>query len=301
MSIKGKTLHINGIDLNVHIEGEGPVVLLLHGFPDSNALWRGVIPALVGAGYQVIAPDQRGFGKSYAPDGVKNYRIETIANDAIALLDMFDIPKAHLVAHDWGAIIGWDLAGRHGDRFFSYTALSVGHPAAYVKAGWEQKRKAWYTVFFQLRGVVEVIFQMRNWAVFRRFVRHHPETEHWIEDLSRPGRFTAALNWYRANLLKLYAADFARVGIPVMGVWSSDDLALAKDQMLNSGELVDNSFRYEQIDNCGHWIPLDEPEAVAELILNFLDTQAGSDACSRAGLKTSDPATNRRNTGALAL
>jgi len=273
VSIKGKTLRINGIDINVAVEGEGPAVFLLHGFPDSNALWRDVMPALVQAGYQVIAPDQRGFGASDAPRGVKQYRMATIASDAIAVLDALDIPKAHLVAHDWGAVIGWLLAGEHGDRFYSYTALSVGHPAAYRTGGWEQKRKSWYAVFFLLRGIPEAVMKAWNWAAFRKLVRHHPETEHWIDDLARPGRLTAGINWYRANIVTLFTADFSRVSIPVMGVWSADDLALAEDQMINSKQYVDNSFRYERVDDCSHWISLDKPQSVTALLLNFFEQQ----------------------------
>jgi len=273
VSIKGKTLRINGIDINVAVEGEGPAVFLLHGFPDSNALWRDVMPALVQAGYQVIAPDQRGFGASDAPRGVKQYRMATIASDAIAVLDALDIPKAHLVAHDWGAVIGWLLAGEHGDRFYSYTALSVGHPAAYRTGGWEQKRKSWYAVFFLLRGIPEAVMKAWNWAAFRKLMRHHPETEHWIDDLARPGRLTAGINWYRANIVTLFTADFSRVSIPVMGVWSADDLALAEDQMINSKQYVDNSFRYERVDDCSHWISLDKPQSVTALLLNFFEQQ----------------------------
>jgi pimeloyl-ACP methyl ester carboxylesterase len=274
MSIKGRTLHVNGVDLNVYIEGEGPAVVLLHGFPDSNALWRDVMPALVEAGYQVIAPDQRGFGESDAPEGVKNYRMATIASDTIAVLDALDISQAQLVAHDWGAMIGWYLACNYGDRFHSYTTLSVGHPKAYRAAGWEQKRKAWYTVFFLLRGIAERYMRARDWAAFRRLVNHHAEMEHWEKDLSRSGRLTAAMNWYRANLLKLYtAADFGQVSMPVMGVWSTDDIGLAEDQMVNSERYVDNSFRYERFENCSHWIPLDKPQRVATLVLDFFEQQ----------------------------
>jgi pimeloyl-ACP methyl ester carboxylesterase len=274
MSINGRTMHVNGVDLNVYIEGEGPAVVLLHGFPDSNALWRDVMPALVAAGYQVIAPDQRGFGESDAPEGVKNYGMATIASDTIAVLDALDIPQAQLVAHDWGAMIGWYLADHYGDRFHSYTTLSCGHPKAYRAAGWEQKRKAWYTVFFQLRGIAEGTMKARNWAAFKRLLGHHAEMEHWAKDLSRPGRLTAGMNWYRANLLKLYtAADFRQVSIPVMGVWSTDDIGLAEDQMVNSERYVDSSFRYERIENCSHWIPLDEPQRVVALVLDFFEQQ----------------------------
>ena len=272
MSISGKQIYVNGVNLNVHIEGEGTPILLLHGFPDSNALWRDVIPLLVEAGYQVIAPDQRGFGESDAPTGVKNYRIDKIVDDAIALLNALGIEKAHLVAHDWGAIIGWNLACKYADRFYSYAAISVGHPRAYATAGWEQKRKAWYTVFFQLRYIAEAVTKARDWAVFRKFTARHPEIEHWIRDLSRPGRLTASINWYRANLLRVLFGRSSRCAIPVMGIWSSDDVALAEDQMINSARYVDNSFRYERLDGYSHWIPLDAPDDTGALILDFIRT-----------------------------
>ncbi|MEH6567775.1 MAG: alpha/beta hydrolase [Halioglobus sp.] len=275
MSISGHTVRVNNLDLNVHIEGEGPAVLLLHGFPDSNALWRHLIPALSAAGYTVIAPDQRGFGESDAPAGVEHYRAATLVSDAIALLDALNISTAHLVGHDYGALVGWMLAGLHGERFLSYTALSVGHPAAYVAAGGKQKRMTRFRGFFLVRGLSEAILRAGNWMAFRRLVRHHPETTHWIKDLSRPGRLTAAINWYRANIRIISTATgVPRVGIPVMGVWSSQDLALAEDQMINSAQHVDNTFRYERLDGCSHWIPLDRPETTIALLLDFLTKQA---------------------------
>ncbi len=273
MSTPGKKMRLNGVDLNVYVEGEGTAVLLLHGFPDSNALWRGVIPALVGQGYTVIAPDQRGFGDSSAPVGKANYKMAELVSDAIAVLDALDISKAHLVGHDWGALVGWNLVRLHGPRFHCYTALSVGHPATQAGGGWKQKRKTWFRAFFRLRGIAEWVLSAGNWAAFRKMVRHHAETEAWIRDLGRPGRLTAAINWYRANIMELYTAtDFSNVSIPVMGVWSSEDLAMAEAQMTNSARYVDNVFRYERLEGCSHWIPLDEPEALTTLLLDFFST-----------------------------
>ena len=229
MSFPGKQMHVNGVNLNVYVEGRGPAVLLLHGFPDSNALWRGVIPALVRQGYTVIAPDQRGFGESEAPVGKSNYQMAGLVRDAIAVLDALDISQAHLVGHDWGALVGWNLAERRGSRFHCYAALSVGHPATQAGGDWEQRRKTWFRIFFRFHGIAEWILRARDWAAFRKLVRHHPETESWIRDLARPGRLTAALNWYRANIMELYmTSEYPKVGIPVMGVWSSEDLALAE-------------------------------------------------------------------------
>lgn len=270
MSIPGTSVDVNGLTLNVLVEGEGEAVLLLHGFPDSNYLWRGVIPILVKAGYKVIAPDQRGFGESDAPEGKDNYDMELIARDAIAVLDELGIEKAKLVAHDWGAMIGWLLAGTYPDRFENYTAISVGHPKAYAGAGFEQKKKGWYVLFFQLVGIAEKAFMANDWAIFRKTVNDHPEIDHWIEDLSRPGRLTAGMNWYRANLSKLWKADFPRLKIPVFGIWSTEDVALAEDQMISSAAYVDAPWRYERLEGVSHWVPADAPEELSRMVLDFI-------------------------------
>ena len=269
MSLPGTKMTINGLNLNVLVEGEGEPVMLLHGFPDSNYVWRDVIPLLVDAGYKVIAPDQRGFGESDAPEGKEHYDMELIAKDAIAILDELGIEKAKLVAHDWGAMIGWLLAGTYPERFESYTAISVGHSKAYAAAGFEQKKKGWYVLFFQLEGIAEKAFMANDWAIFRKTVNNHPEIEHWIKDLSRPGRLSAGMDWYRANLSKLWKAEFPRVSIPVFGIWSSDDVALAEDQMISSAAYVDASWQYERMDGISHWIPVDAPEALSELLLKY--------------------------------
>ena len=269
MSIIGKKININGINLNVFVEGKGDPVLLLHGFPDSNYFWRGVIPKLTHAGYKVIAPDQRGFGESDAPEGVENYDMALIAKDAVAVLAALDIQKARLVAHDWGAMIGWLLAGTYPERFESYTAISVGHPKAYASAGFEQKKKGWYVLFFQLGGIAEKVFMADDWSIFRKTVNDHPEIDHWIQDLSRPGRLTAGMNWYRANLKKLWKTDFPRVKIPVFGIWSTDDVALAEDQMIGSAAFVDAPWWYERLDGVSHWIPVDAPDTVSEMLIGY--------------------------------
>jgi pimeloyl-ACP methyl ester carboxylesterase len=223
----------------------------------------------VTAGYKVIAPDQRGFGESDAPEGKENYDMELIAKDAVAILDALGIAKTKLVAHDWGAMIGWLLAGTYPERFESYTAISVGHPKAYAAAGFEQKRKGWYVLFFQMEGIAEKAFVANDWALFRKSVHDHPETKHWIEDLDRPGRLTAGMNWYRANLAKLWKSDLPRVSIPVFGIWSTDDVALAEDQMINSASFVDATWQYERLKDVSHWVPVDAPDALSALILKY--------------------------------
>jgi pimeloyl-ACP methyl ester carboxylesterase len=124
-------------------------VLLVHGFPDSNSIWRHQIPALVKAGYRVIAPDLRGFGESDAPPRTADYKVGLIVSDLIGVLDALGATKVRMVAHDWGSAIAWQLCIEHPDRVDRYAAMSVGHPTAYAHGGLLQKLKSWYIIFFQ--------------------------------------------------------------------------------------------------------------------------------------------------------
>ncbi len=272
MSIKGQQLSINGINMNVLVEGEGAPVLLLHGYPDSISIWRNVIPNLVAAGHQVIVPDQRGFGLTDAPEGKENYTMDKIMADALAILDHLGLDKVQLVGHDFGAIVGWFLATNHPERFISYTAVSVGHPIAYGTAGLEQKQKAWYTLFFQFEGFAEQAAQADDWALFRMLMETSSDLEEILVDMSRPGRLTAGMNWYRANVFDLLtgAIPAPNATIPVMGIFGQDDVGLVVEQMENTVNFCDAGFRFERIDG-GHWLPIDAPQVVSDLIIDFID------------------------------
>lgn len=258
-------IRVGDIDLNVLDAGKGEPVLLLHGFPDSLTVWRAVVPELVAAGYRVIAFDQRGFGNSDAPAGVANYRIAAIVADITRLLDVLGVSgPLHVMGHDWGAVIAWALALAHPQRVRDLVAVSVGHPQAYGRSGFDQKfRKGLYTLGFQLRGLAEAWLLrdqgrgLRNWLAAR-----HPDPGAVVRDMSRPGRLTAGMNWYRANLVGVLFGAWPRCTVPVLGMWSSGDRYLTEAQMTNSGRLVDAEWEYRRVDDCGHWIPLECPGAV---------------------------------------
>jgi pimeloyl-ACP methyl ester carboxylesterase len=259
---------VNGIELNVESQGAGETVLLLHGVPDSIALWRRVVPRLVAAGYRTVAIDQRGFGESEMPKGKRNYKLELLADDAVDVLDSLGVRTAHVVGHDWGSSVAWLLAGRHPDRFLSLTTLSLGHTRAYAAAGTEQLKRAWYILLVLIPWVGEWLVRARGWRLLRRMT-NHPEADRWIRDLSRPGRLTACVNWYRANALS--PTDHPNVKIPVLGVWSDGDFALTEAQMTGSEKFVDGSWRYQRIEGSSHWLPLDASEQLSELLLEFFD------------------------------
>ena len=268
MRLAGQKIKVNGIQLNVVIEGEGAPVVLLHGFPDSSAVWRNQIKVLAGRGYKIVAPDLRGYGDSDAPQGRGQYTLNIIAKDVTGLLDHLGIKKAFVVGHNWGAALGWYLAIRHPERIERYVAISVGHPRAY-RSGIEQKLRGWYAFAFQFPVISEQMVRAFNWYVLRKMTGNHPENEIWIKDLSREGRRTAGLNWYRASGLGVMFGNFPNVHVPVLGIWSTGDRFLSEDQMKNSVRYVDADWHYEKIEGSSHWIPLDAPDRLNALLLDY--------------------------------
>lgn len=264
---------VQDIQLDVHVEGDGTPVLLLHGFPDSHNLWRNQVTALTAAGYQTIAPDLRGFGESDRPDAVDAYNILVLLGDVGGVLDNLGIARAHVVGHDWGAALAWSFAAFVPDRVDHLVAMSVGHPGAFRNAGLRQRQLSWYMLFFQWAGIAEEWLSADDWANFREWAQH-PDTKAVEADLARPGALTAALNWYRANLPPETWIQppmaFPPIASPTMGIWSSGDMALTEEQMTGSSEFVSGPWRYERIEDVGHWMQLEAPDAVNALLLDFL-------------------------------
>lgn len=269
-----QALSINGLKMNVLTAGEGSPLLLLHGFPDSSKLWRKLIPGLTGNGFRVIVPDQRGFGDTDAPTDKSDYSIDRIAADAIALLDALGIERAALVGHDWGAVIGWWLVGSHPDRFSCFAALSVGHPKSVHGAGLRQRLKSWYFLLFLLPGIGEAVVRAFDFSALGLMTRGDPEIANWRRDLSRPGRLTAAMNWYRANLQMMTKGRFPSARVPVLGLIGDRDIALGIEQMAQSRDYVDMSFEYALIKGAGHWMPLSDPADLEAHLLPFLSEHA---------------------------
>jgi pimeloyl-ACP methyl ester carboxylesterase len=263
----------SGVGIEFDVAGEGPAVVLLHGFPDSARLWRNQVPALVDAGFQVIVPDQRGYGRSDKPADVAAYGIPFLVGDVMAVLDHVGVERARVVGHDWGAAVAWAFASLVPDRVERLAALSVGHPAAFRDAGFEQREKSWYMLLFQFEGVAEQWLSNDDWANFRAWGRH-PDTDAVIAELERDGSLTPGLNWYRANIppesLIGPPLELPPIQAPTMGVWSSGDFALTEAQMVDSAKQVAGEWRYERLEGPGHWMQLEAPDEVNRLLVDFL-------------------------------
>jgi pimeloyl-ACP methyl ester carboxylesterase len=264
---------VEGVGIDYEVAGEGRPVLLLHGFPDTGACWRHQVPALVDAGFRVVVPDLRGYGGSDKPSEVEAYSVPYLAGDVLGVLDDLGIARAHVVGHDWGAALGWVLAALAADRVDQLAVLSVGHPSGFLRT-LAQREKSWYMLFFQFEGVAEKWLADDDWANFRAWARHpDPEVTARIE---ANGSLTPALNYYRANIgpqtWSGSSSPLPRVAAATMGIWSTEDMALTEPQMTDSAAYVEGTWRYERVDGVGHWLQLEAPDRVNELLVDFLET-----------------------------
>lgn len=273
-------LEVNGIRLHTTMTGQGPPVLLLHGFPDTHIVWRKQVSVLAAAGYRVLAPDLRGYGRSDAPGGVHDYTLEKLRGDVLGLLDALKIDKVRLVGHDWGGLIGWQLAALAPQRIERLVALSTGHPSAIARAGIVQHLRMTYVLGFILPGIAEQMLRAGDWFMMRQFTGEPGQADHWKRDLSAPGRLSAALNYYRANVGLALPKSYPRVRVPVMGIWSDGDPALGEKQMRDSARYVDAEFRFERIHDADHWLQLTAHAQVNHLLLDFLGGDSHSAAAA---------------------
>ena len=266
-------LDANGIRMHATTTGQGPVVLLLHGFPDTHIVWRKQIPVLAQAGFRALAPDLRGYGRTDAPPHVLDYTLDKIRADLLGLLDALKIEKVTIVGHDWGGILGWQLASMVPQRVERLAVLSTGHPKAIAHAGILQQMRMAYIPLFCMPGIAEAMLRAADWFALRQFTSEPGQADFWKRDLSPPGRLTAALNYYRANLKLALPQSYPRVNVPVMGIWSDRDPALGEKQMRDSAHYVDGEFRFERIRDADHWLQLTAHERVNALLLDFLGTK----------------------------
>ena len=265
-------VEVGGVGIEYEVVGAGRPVVLLHGFPDSGRLWRYQVPVLARAGFQVIVPDLRGYGRSGKPGPVDAYSVPLLAGDVLAILGELEIGQAHVVGHDWGAALAWGLAALAPGNVDHLVALSVGNPVTFLRT-LEQRQKSWYMLLFQFPGIAERWLTEDDWANFRSW-GGHPDASQVIAELEANGSLTPGLNWYRANVSpESWVGPPVRlppVQAPTMGVWSTGDFALSEVQMTDSAANVAGPWRYERLDGPGHWMQLDAPEQVNALLLDFL-------------------------------
>ncbi len=262
------TFERDGLTFDVTDEGplDGPVVVLLHGFPADRTGWRRVEPLLHAAGLRTLAPDQRGYSPRAAPTEVAAYRLEELVADVLALADAAGAERFHVVGHDWGGAIAWLLAGNHADRVASVTVLSTPHPGALSRAlrTADQRRRSWYMAAFQVPGVPERVLAPRFHLVMARMGLPLDEMGRYAARLARPEALTGPINWYRAAGSS--SARAHRVTVPATYVWGSDDPALGRTAAELTHEHVTGDYAFVELD-ADHWLPETRPAECAAAIV----------------------------------
>ena len=262
----------NGLTFEVADEGplDGEVIVLLHGFPQLNTMWRDVTPALHAAGYRTIAPNKRGYSPGARPRGRRAYRITELVADVVALCEEVGRP-VHLVAHDWGAATGWAAVSRHPELFLTYVAVSVPHVGAFLEAMPKgQVLRSWYMGFFNLPWLPERV--LTNRVTARRALGTvgldgDLFEEYWRDCGSRPERLKGALALYRALAFEDPRSLVRKARVPSTLVWSDRDPALGRAGTDLCADYVEAPYRLEVISGASHWIPQERPEELTRIIL----------------------------------
>ena len=288
-----------GVTLNVATAGprEADPILFLHGFPESHRTWRYQLDDL-SRDHFVVAPDQRGFGGSDRPEGVENYEVGRIVEDAIALMDSLDIEEFTLAGHDWGGAVAWGVALKHPKRVRRLIIVNAPHPLIFQKSVVEdeaQREASQYINFFKSPFAEAGITAMGLESFLDKVLLSHSdptklpaeERQHYLDDWKQPGALTSMLNWYRAAAREIprpgeeaeaplwTKAPFPKLGTPTLVVWGLKDPALLPVQLEGLDDLVED-LRIVVSETASHFITWEEPGTVTSAIRDFLAETAGA-------------------------
>jgi pimeloyl-ACP methyl ester carboxylesterase len=273
----------NHIHLHVAQAGnpDGPLVILLHGFPEFWYGWRRQIPALASAGYRVWAPDQRGYNLSDKPDGIAAYNLDELAADVIGLINAAGQEKTYLVGHDWGAAVAWRVANQYPERLKRLVVMNVPHPTVmtqHVRRSFAQLRKSWYILFFQIPWLPEALSKRKDWQMALQALTHtsHPgaftpdDLGLYRQAWAQPKAYTSMLNWYRSAVQKPpQPLPSPRICVPTLLIWGAQDRFLGREMAQPSIDLCDDG-RLVLVEDATHWVHHEKAEQVNELLALFL-------------------------------
>lgn len=257
---------------------DGPVVVLLHGFPERASSWTAVAARLHQHGLRTLAPDQRGYSPRARPRRRRDYRIAALVADVEALIAEVGGP-VHVVAHDWGSTVAYFLASGRPDLVRSLTTASVPHPAAFFAAMLRSSQafRSRYMLTFQVPGLVELVAR-RVPRLFARGLRQSGMTAEDVERFQREiveyGALRGGLGWYRAIPFGPLSWSREPVTIPTTHVWSDGDSAVTRKSAELNGEHVRGPYALEILEGVSHWIPTQAPDALAEIILRRIESVA---------------------------
>jgi len=283
----------NGLTMNVARAGSGPLVVMLHGFPECWYSWRHQLRAL-SDGFECAAPDLRGYGETDAPIGTENYTIEKLADDVAGLIKALGRQRAIVIGHDWGGMVAWATALMRPGVVERLAVLNCPHPAKFlanIRSNPRQMLRSWYMLFFQIPFLPDAMLRARGAAIVARMLRQtayvkeaftEEDLAHFRDAFKRPYTATAALNYYRG----LMRRDFFRtppedhwlrrkISAPTLLIWGEHDVALSKELTYGMEDLFTGPFAVKYIEDSGHWVQQERPERVNQYLREFLAQSNG--------------------------
>jgi len=287
MAVDRHDLAVGGLTFRARSAGpgDGPVVLLLHGFPQTSACWTAQLAALAKAGHRAVAVDQRGYSPGARPDDPTAYAMPHLVDDVLGIVDALGADIVDLVGHDFGGSVAWTVAGHHPDRVRTLTIASTPHPLAFVRAyratgsagsdrSSDQNQRSGYMRAFRdtPRGQLEAQLLADDGAALRLVFAGLPEAsvDAHVRDLSEPGALVAAIDWYRAMSAKASAA-VPSCAVPTLYVWGENDPAIGRHAALATAAHVTGPYRFEALEGIGHWIPEQAAAPFTGLLLDHLE------------------------------
>ena len=268
----------NGLTFGARVAGpgEGRVVLLLHGFPQTSRCWTAQLDALAAAGHRAVAVDQRGYSLGARPDDPAAYAMANLVDDVLGIVDALGTEQVDLVGHDFGGAVAWTVAGYHPGRVRTLTIASTPHPGAFVRAYQSQsdqnQRSGYMRAFREApRGQIEDRLLAHGAAELRRAYAGLPAAsiDAHIVDMSAPGRLVAAVDWYRAMSAKASVA-VPPCPVPTLYVWSDADPSIGRAAAEATGHHVTGAYDFVVLEGVSHWIPEQAAPAFNPLLLAHL-------------------------------
>ncbi len=281
-------VEVNGVNLHYVRQGEGPLAILLHGFPEFWYSWRHQLPFLSGR-FTAVAPDMRGYNLSDKPQGVSAYYMEELMEDVKGLIKAFGEEKATIISHDWGGVIAWNLAAFFPEVVDRLVIMNAPHPVAFwreLRRNPKQRKSSWYVFMFQVpwlpewyvrRGDFEMLEKVFSGWVYRKESFAPEDIRKFKEAMGQPGCLTSAINYYRGAVRDTSGIkrlrNFPKIRVPTLVIWGEKDRALTNDLAQELDPYFELPPEVRFVPQCSHWVQQEQPEVVNEMLEAFLFKQ----------------------------
>lgn len=285
-------INVNNIRIHYVTSGEGPLMIMLHGFPEFWYSWRHQIPVMAEK-YRVVAPDMRGYNQSEKPVGVGHYRLSALMEDVAGLISALGEERAVIVAHDWGGGVAWPFAAYYPHMVEKLVIMNCPPPAvlmSHLMSNRAQLRRSYYMFLFQIPRIPEAVLRRRDysliarafkgWAIDKKAFTDY-DIKMFKEAAAKPGALTGGINYYRAAFRQFLASprpqgkeheSGEKVLCPTLVIWGEEDQALGKELTYDFHREVEGYLEIKYIPSCSHWVQQEQPELVNAYMLDFLDS-----------------------------